>query len=389
MIFTKLQIAVLMLEDGSYYRGWSIGKSFTSIGEIVFNTGMTGYQEIFTDPSYSGQLVVFTYPELGNTGINDEDCESNNLAPKGLIIKNISSSTSNWRKKKSLYEYLLANNIACIYGIDTRALTRHLRKYGSMNGGISNMTLNLSQFLNQIKNFPRIKSLDLIQSVTTKKSFIWSSINNMHWINFSSKHVHLTTGLPFIKIVVLDFGYKLNILRQLSLYRCSLLVVPANTLLYDIVKFKPDGIMLTNGPGDPALADYAIKTIKGLINIKKNLPIFGICMGHQILSLALGADTFKLKFGHRALNHPTGISKKVVITSQNHGFAVNLEPMGEVIPNIQITHYNLNDNTLAGISHFYKPLFSVQYHPEANPGPNDSLYFFNNFLAIIKYYKLF
>nr|UNJ16282.1 carbamoyl-phosphate synthase arginine-specific small subunit [Boldiaceae sp.] len=388
MTFEKSKPALLMLQDGSYYKGWSMGQFFTVIGEVVFNTGITGYQEIFTDPSYSGQLIAFTYPELGNTGINNEDNESNKLALKGLIVKNISSYASNWRKKKSFSQYLLDNNIACIYGIDTRRLAQHLRIHGSMNGGISTIILDSSQLLFQIQSFPKMQGLDLIQYTTTKEPFMWSKKNNFSLIDFYSNTMQLSID-PFIKIVVLDFGYKMNILRKLSFCGCSSLILPANTSVYDILKFKPDGIILSNGPGDPDVVDYAINTVKALTNIKKIIPIFGICMGHQILSLALGANTFKLKFGHRGLNHPSGLFQKVEVTSQNHGFAVNLEKSGEIIAKLQITHFNLNDNTLAGISHIYKPLFSVQYHPEASPGPHDSSYLFNNFIAIIKYYKIF
>nr|QUE28934.1 CarA [Madagascaria erythrocladioides] len=377
----KLVPALLVLEDGSSYRGWTNNFYATSIGEVVFNTGMTGYQEILTDPSYSGQIVTFTYPEIGNTGVNLEDNESCNVTVKGVIAKNISSISSNWRYSENFVSYLKKNKVLFISGIDTRQLTRHIRYFGSMNGGISNEILEPRDLLKKIVDIPKMQGLDLIKKNTTEYVFSWKGNTKDVWNYSISKNL---ISKKIFKVIVIDFGVKFNILRQLSFYGCSVLVLPATASYDAISRYCPDGIVLSNGPGDPSTANYAIDTVKQLLN--SNIPILGICMGHQILSLSVKKETYKLKFGHRGLNHPSGKSQKVEITSQNHGFAVQLN-YPNVLRNsneLQITHFNLNDQTLAGISHKNKPVFSVQYHPEASPGPHDSDYLFYYFVCLMK-----
>jgi len=374
--------SLLMLGDGTTYKGWSFCKEVNSFGEIVFNTGMTGYQEIITDPSYFSQIVIFTYPELGNTGVNIQDSESNSIYIKGIVAKNISLNSSNWRSSTSLKNYILMKQIPHIFGIDTRALTRHLRDKGVMKGYISS---DLMPIIDLNKNFSL--NIDLVKQVTSLKSYMHkrlSQVNNQFYkyLNQNIKNFHNT----HVNIVVLDFGTKSNILLRLISYGCDVYVLPAISNYQTIKMYKPDGILLSNGPGDPSKIYYSINTIKKLVKYSK-IPIFGICMGHQLLSLALGATTFKLKFGHRGLNHPSGLNKYSEITSQNHGFAVskNLITQSNFI---KVTHFNLNDITLGGILHNSKPIFSVQYHPEASPGPHDSDYLFKIFIElanIIKY----
>nr|YP_009293916.1 carbamoyl-phosphate synthase arginine-specific small subunit [Ahnfeltia plicata]AOM65604.1 carbamoyl-phosphate synthase arginine-specific small subunit [Ahnfeltia plicata]UAT97141.1 carbamoyl-phosphate synthase arginine-specific small subunit [Ahnfeltia plicata]UAT97346.1 carbamoyl-phosphate synthase arginine-specific small subunit [Ahnfeltia plicata] len=372
----------LLLEDGTQYKGWSLNNSMISIGEVVFNTGMTGYQEIMTDPSYSGQIVAFTYPELGNTGINNEDSESDQVHVKGIIAKNICFFPSNWRNKLSLAEYLQQNNIIHIFGIDTRALTKHLRNSGAMNGCISSSILDTGILQKRLKLSPTMVGLDLVKEVTTLNSYTW--IPNQPAIYSHIRYKTNKFNKKSLTIVVVDFGVKHNILNRLYHHGCSVQVVPAISNSASILKYKPDGILLSNGPGDPSVVTYGIATVQELL--KTNVPIFGICMGHQVLSLALGAKTFKLKFGHRGLNHPVGLNKRVEITSQNHGFAVKATSLSNEI--VQITHLNFNDITIAGIVHKHKPIFSVQYHPEANPGPHDSDYLFTHFIKVAEMIKL-
>nr|WDB00554.1 carbamoyl-phosphate synthase arginine-specific small subunit [Cavernulicola chilensis] len=370
--------ALLILEDGSIYRGWSFSKDLTTSGEIVFNTGMTGYEEILTDPSYKGQIVSFTYPEIGNTGINNQDSESLVANPNGIIIKSLCKGPSNWRMEENLVVYLDKCNVVEIHGIDTRALTRHLRNQGAMNGIISNQILNIEILERKLKLAPSMVGLNLIPTVSTKYRYEWKSPVDEKWkVLLNDEKYHN------LKIIVIDFGVKLNILRHLKSYGCHVIVIPDNTKFEEILANQPDGILLSNGPGDPSTVNYAIKTIRQLI-IKK-IPIFGICMGHQLLSLALGASTFKLKFGHRGLNHPSGLDKKIEITSQNHGFAVNQTSLKN--NDINVIRFNLNDKTLAGIIHKSLPIFSVQYHPEASPGPHDSHYLFKNFLDVVNQLK--
>nr|YP_009498079.1 carA [Gracilaria changii]ART65342.1 carA [Gracilaria changii] len=374
--------AILMLEDGKIYKGWSLISSTISFGEVVFNTGMTGYQEIITDTSYAEQIIVFTYPEIGNTGINYDDNESNKIHIKGIIVKNICFSPNNWRQQASFTNYIISHNIPHIFGIDTRSLTKHLRKSGSMNGCISSQYLDPDLLSLKLKNTPRIEGNDLVKQVTTSKSYEFKVYSNQYFSYLQYK-TDKTYGYG-LKIIVIDFGVKHNILSRLNNYGCSTYILPAITSYKEIISYNPDGILLSNGPGDPSAVIYGIKTIKQIINYT-NIPIFGICMGHQIINLALEATTFKLKFGHRGLNHPSGSKQKAEITSQNHGFAVKKESLHNKTTNI--IHFNLNDYTVAAIFHNTKPIFSVQYHPEASPGPHDSDYLFKYFISLTKQFK--
>nr|YP_063520.1 carbamoyl-phosphate synthase arginine-specific small subunit [Gracilaria tenuistipitata var. liui]Q6B940.1 RecName: Full=Carbamoyl phosphate synthase small chain; AltName: Full=Carbamoyl phosphate synthetase glutamine chain [Gracilaria tenuistipitata var. liui]AAT79595.1 carbamoyl phosphate synthase small subunit [Gracilaria tenuistipitata var. liui] len=378
----NLHPAILVLKDGKFYRGWTLINSIISFGEVVFNTGMTGYQEIMTDPSYAEQIITFTYPEIGNTGINHEDNESNKIHVKGIITKNICFSPNNWRQQESFINYIFNNQIPHIFGIDTRALTKHLRKTGSMNGCISSQYLNPYLLSTKFKDRLSIESSDLVKQVTTSKNYEFQGYSHKHF-----SYLQYKTDKMYgygLKIILIDFGVKYNILSRLDNYGCSIQILPATSSYETINAYNPDGIILSNGPGDPSIITYAIKTVKKIIKYT-NIPIFGICMGHQIISLALEGTTFKLKFGHRGLNHPAGMKQKAEVTSQNHGFAVNQESLYK--DTINITHFNLNDTTVAGILHNKKPIFSVQYHPEASPGPHDSDYLFKYFINLIKHFK--
>ncbi|WP_066382993.1 MULTISPECIES: glutamine-hydrolyzing carbamoyl-phosphate synthase small subunit [unclassified Anabaena] len=370
--------ALLVLADGTAYRGWSFGATGTTIGEVVFNTGMTGYQEVLTDPSYCGQIVVFTYPELGNTGVNPEDEESTKPQVKGAIARNICHQPSNWRAVQSLPDYLQQHQIPGIYGIDTRALTRKIRMYGAMNGGISTEILDEAELLEQVLAAPSMAGLNLVREVTTPEVYEWSEPTIPTWeFNLeATANNHQET----LTVVALDFGVKRNILRRLASYGCRVIVVPADTPPAEILKYNPDGIFLSNGPGDPAAVTEGIATAQALLQSQK--PIFGICMGHQILGHALGAETFKLKFGHRGLNQPAGLQQKVEITSQNHSFAINPDSLPDTV--VEISHLNLNDRTVAGLRHKSLPIFSVQYHPEASPGPHDADYLFEQFVQAMR-----
>jgi carbamoyl-phosphate synthase small subunit len=365
--------ALMVLADGTTYPGLSFGALGTTIGEVVFNTGMTGYQEVLTDPSYSGQIVVFTYPELGNTGINPGDDESASPSVRGAIARNVCYRPSNWRSTSSLPSYLQHHNVPGIYGIDTRALTRKLRSSGAMNGAISTEILDPAELLNLVRSAPDMSGLNLVDRVTTPTVYEWSEPSDPMW---EFKTPSTAPVDEKFTVVALDFGVKRNILRRLASYGCKVIVVPADTSAAEILKHDPDGIFLSNGPGDPATVTNGIETTKELLDAHK--PIFGICMGHQILGLSLGAETFKLKFGHRGLNQPAGLTRTVEITSQNHGFAIDPDSLST---DIEITHLNLNDRTIAGIQHKTLPCFSVQYHPEASPGPHDADYLFAKFVS--------
>ena len=369
--------ALLVFADGSSYRGWSFGATGTTIGEVVFNTGMTGYQEVLTDPSYCGQIVTFTYPELGNTGVNPEDEESSRPQVKGAIARNICTRPSNWRSTQSLPDYLKEHGIVGIYGIDTRAVTRKIRVVGAMNGGISTEILDEAELLAQVKQAPSMNGLNLVGQVTTSQVYEWSEATDSVW-EFNPTDVGSTTET--FTVVAIDFGIKRNILRRLASYGCRVIVVPANTPAAEILKYNPDGIFLSNGPGDPAAVTEGIETAKALLGAEK--PMFGICMGHQILGLSLGAQTYKLKFGHRGLNQPAGLSQQVEITSQNHSFAIDPESLASA--DVEISHWNLNDQTVAGLRHKSLPLFSVQHHPEASPGPHDADYLFARFVRAMR-----
>ena len=376
MVLSPTQPAVLVLADGTSYQGLSFGATGTAIGEVVFNTGMTGYQEVLTDPSYCGQIVTFTYPELGNTGVNADDEESAYPQVRGTIARNVCFKPSNWRSTQSLPDYLKQHNVLAIYGIDTRALTRKLRSSGAMNGAISTEILDPVELLSHVQDAPSMAGLNLVREVSTKTSYEWSEVTNAVW-EFGP--VAQPDGAPPLTVVAIDFGIKRNILRRLASYGCRVVVVPASMSPEDILKYNPDGIFLSNGPGDPAAVDEGIATTKALLASQK--PIFGICMGHQILGLSLGAETFKLKFGHRGLNQPCGLHQQVEITSQNHGFAIAADSLAA---DVEITHLNLNDRTVAGLRHKSLPLFSVQYHPEASPGPHDADYLFDRFVQTMR-----
>ncbi len=381
MVFPDAPPALLVLADGSVFHGWSFGAPGTVMGEVVFNTGMTGYQEVMTDPSYSGQLVTFTYPELGNTGVNPEDEESNRPHIKAAIARNICSIPSNWRSTQSLPNYLKTHKIPGIFGIDTRALTRRIRTAGAMNGALSTEVLDPSELLRQLQDTPPMTGLNLVDQVTTPEVYEWTETTSPAWEYSSSPAI--ATDKP-LTVVAVDFGVKRNILRRLASYGCRIIVVPAHSSAELIMGYNPDGIFLSNGPGDPAAVTYAPTLVKALLNYE--LPTFGICMGHQILGLSLGASTFKLKFGHRGLNQPCGLQQQVEITSQNHGFALDVDS----IPGdrVAITHLNLNDQTIAGLAHKTLPIFSVQYHPEASPGPHDADYLFLKFVETMQDYRL-
>ena len=373
---TTSQPALLVLADGSTFRGWSFGATGTMVGEIVFNTGMTGYQEVLTDPSYRGQIVAFTYPELGNTGVNQEDEESAAPQVNGAIAKNICEHPSNWRSTTSLPDYLKQHNIPGIYGIDTRALTRKLRTAGAMNGAISSEILDPQQLLGQLELMPSMEGLNLVKEVSTPTPYEWTDSTPKDWEFAASS----SDQAPPLTVVAIDFGIKRNILRRLASYGCRVIVVPVDTSPDDVLSHSPDGIFLSNGPGDPAAVESAPALVKALLD--SQLPTFGICMGHQILGLSFGAKTFKLKFGHRGLNQPCGLTEQVEITSQNHGFAIDVDTIPTT--DVEVTHFNLNDRTVAGLRHKTLPVFSVQYHPEASPGPHDADYLFEKFITLMR-----
>ena len=366
--------AKLVLSNGISFPGFSFGYSGTTVGEIVFNTGMTGYQEVITDPSYFGQILTFTYPEIGNTGINLEDSESD-INVKGIIVRNYSSNSTNWRSVKKLNQWLIDKNIIGLYGIDTRALVKILRSSGSMNGLLTSEDINLENCLKIISNTPKMEGLNLAKEVSTKKNYLWQEPTKT---KFDERIKYLSNKK--LKIVAIDFGIKKSILNRLVSHGCEILVLPYSSSFEDVLANKPDGIFFSNGPGDPASVLEGIDLAKSLIEFGQ-IPMFGICLGHQIFGLALGGSTYKLTFGHRGLNHPCGQDNKVEITSQNHGFALDSTSLPKDI--VKITHFNLNDNTVAGLEVKEKPIFSVQYHPEAGPGPHDSDYLFNKFVSLM------
>jgi len=365
--------AVLLLEDGTHFEGRGFGARGTVVGEVVFNTAMTGYQEILTDPSYNEQIVTMTYPLIGNYGTNGEDIESRRPFVRGFVVKENCPFPSNWRHGQSLDDYLRSHGIVGLEGIDTRRLVRHIRERGAMRGIISSEATQVETLRARLAEYPGLVGRNIVQDVTVEAPFEWDE-----------PVVDVLTGVarkPPVKyrVVGLDFGIKYNILRLLRSHGCAVTVVPAATDAASILKMDPDGIFLSNGPGDPAPVAEAIETIRELLGIK---PIFGICLGHQLLSLALGAKTYKLKFGHHGANHPvknldTGA---VEITSQNHGFCVDPETLPK---GVEVTHVNLNDQTNEGIRCVEKRAFSVQYHPEASPGPHDSAYLFETFTRLM------
>ncbi len=367
--------AKLVLSNGLIFSGYSFGAVGSTVGEIVFNTGMTGYQEVITDPSYFGQILTFTYPEIGNTGMNFEDLESDNSV-NGLIVRNYSSNNSNWRSKLNFSEWLVNNNVVGIYGVDTRALVKILRSNGSMNGLITSEENDLDTCLKIISNAPNMKGLNLAKEVSTKNNYLWKETT----ITDFDVRERFSNNKKKLKIVAIDFGIKRSILNRLVSHGCEVLVLPSNSSFEDVLGHEPNGIFFSNGPGDPSSVFDGIKLAKSLINYGK-IPMFGICLGHQIFGLALGGKTYKLPFGHRGLNHPCGLNNNVEITSQNHGFAIDPNSLSN--KSVEITHYNLNDRTVAGLQLINKPIFSVQYHPEAAPGPHDSDYLFEKFVSLM------
>ncbi|MCT8987393.1 glutamine-hydrolyzing carbamoyl-phosphate synthase small subunit [Shewanella phaeophyticola] len=375
------QSALLVLEDGTVFSGTAIGATGISVGEVVFNTSMTGYQEILTDPSYSRQIVTLTYPHIGNTGTNDEDTESDAVHACGLIIRDLPLLASNFRNQQSLSDYLTANNVVGIADIDTRKLTRILREKGAQAGCIMVGDLDEAKALAEAKAFPGLKGMDLAKEVTTDKAYQWRKGS---W--------KLVGGLPSdtpeselkYKVVAYDYGVKRNILRMLVDRGCDVTVVPAKTSAAEVLAMNPDGVFLSNGSGDPEPCDYAIEAIQQIL--KTDTPVFGICLGHQLLALASGAKTLKMKFGHHGANHPVSNIEQgnVMITSQNHGFAADEATLPA---NIKVTHKSLFDGSLQGIHLTDKPAFSFQGHPEASPGSNDAAPLFDHFIELIEQYR--
>ena len=358
----KQKKAILALEDGTIFAGWSFAAEGEKSGEVIFNTSLSGYQEILTDPSYKGQIVIMTYPLIGNYGVNAEDIESAMPHVEGFVVRENSQIASNWRSNSTLGQYLNKHQIIGIEGIDTRMLTRHIRIKGALKGIISTIDLDPKSLVKKAKKSLGIEGVDLVKVVSCKNPYVW---------NDSKSKYH---------VVAFDYGIKFNSLRNFQHINCKVTVVPADYSAAKVLAMNPDGIFLSNGPADPAAVTYAINNIKKLIGKK---PIFGICLGHQLLGLALGGETYKLKFGHHGGNQPVIDlkTKKVAITAQNHGFAVDIEsiPKGEV----ELTHINLNDQTVEGMRHLKLPIFSVQYHPEAGPGPHDANYLFGEFIKMM------
>ena len=373
---------ILVLENKTVFRGIGIGYQGTATGEVCFNTSITGYQEIISDPSYAGQIINFTFPHIGNVGTNEEDRESNKIWTRGVIFNSEITNPSNYRSLKNLDIWLKKNKIVGITGLDTRSLTNFIRDTGAPKGTISNNKngkFNINKLLNLSTKWSGLNNLDLAKIVTTKKKYVWQGYKTWKKGKGFEKN-----NKKIFKIIAIDYGIKKNILRYFSDFNCKVTVVPCTLSASEILKMKPDGIFLSNGPGDPAATGkYAIKIIQKLI--KENIPIFGICLGHQILALALNAKTKKMKLGHRGANHPVKnlLNKKVEITSQNHGFEILKESLPK---NVEITHKSLFDNCIEGIKLKNKPVFSVQYHPESNPGPQDSVYLFKQFINEVKKY---
>ncbi|OQY20632.1 MAG: carbamoyl phosphate synthase small subunit [Desulfobacteraceae bacterium 4572_35.1] len=370
--------AILALADGRVFSGKSIGAIGETSGEVVFNTSMTGYQEILTDPSYCGEIVTMTYPLIGNYGVNSEDVESQRPHLSGFIVKECSKYPSNWRSEMTLDAYLKQHGVVGIQGLDTRALVKHIRDHGAQTGIISTEDLDCDSLVRKAQLAPSIVGQDLVQQVTTNKPYDWKE---SVW-DIKDGYL-MIDGKPEYSVVAYDFGIKRNILRNLVAANCSVKVVPASTPAAEVLAMNPDGVFLSNGPGDPEPINYAQENIRQLLG---KVPLFGICLGHQLLSIALGGSTYKLKFGHRGGNQPVQQceNKKVEITSQNHGFAVDATTLGG---EVKISHINLNDDTVEGIIHKSLPAFSVQYHPEASPGPHDAHYLFDRFVEMMRNFK--
>lgn len=353
--------ALLVLEDGKSFKGWSFGAEGETTGEVVFNTSMTGYQEILTDASYKGQMVTMTYPLIGNYGVNMEDFESERPWVEGFMVREYSKIHSNWRARNTLGEFLKKHNIMGIEGVDTRALTRHIRLQGAMKGVISTVDKDIGSLTEKARLSPGVVGQDWVKEVTCGQNWWWKK---------EGKY----------KVVVVDCGVKHNILRELALLDCKVQVAPANTSSQEIIELKPDGVLFSNGPGDPSAIPYVVRAAKDLTGV---VPIFGICLGHQVMGRALGGETYKLKFGHHGGNHPVKDIRtgKIAITVQNHGFCVDISSLPD---EVEVTHINLYDNTLEGIYHRKVPSFSVQFHPEASPGPHDASYIFQHFVELMR-----
>ncbi len=368
--------AKLILEDGTIFIGTSFGAIGSKGGEVVFNTAITGYQEILTDPSYAGQIVVMTYPLIGNYGVNNSDVESSRPWVEGFVAREFSSIASNWRSEKRLDEYLSDNNIIGLAGVDTRAITRKIRIQGAMRGYLTTEHLSENELMSRVLSLPEMSGSDLVQKVKPNNTYKWTEGFDKNSLVLSSRQRDVS-----YRIVAIDCGAKQNIFRHLVDAGCDVTVVPADASAEEILKHSPDGLFVSNGPGDPEPVKYAQRVIRKLVG---KLPIFGICLGHQLIALALGAKTYKLKFGHHGANQPvknldTG---RVEITSQNHGFAVDGDSLEKL--DLKVTHINLNDNTIEGFEHKSLPIMAVQYHPEASPGPHDSAYLFDKFAEMIK-----
>ena len=372
--------AILILENGTYFKGFGLGYEGTTTGEVCFNTSITGYQEIISDPSYAEQIINFTFPHVGNVGTNKEDHESDEIWTKGIVLNSEITESSNYRSLKNFDQWMKKNKIVGITGLDTRSLTNFIRDKGAPKGTISFSkagNFDIKQLTNSTIRWSGLKNLDLAQKVSTKKNYIWTGFKT-----WKKNEGYLKNKKNSLHVVAIDYGIKKNILRYFSDFNCKVTVVSCKKSAHEILKLKPSGIFLSNGPGDPAATGkYAINIIKELI--KKNIPIFGICLGHQILALALGAKTKKMKLGHRGANHPVKnlMKDSVEITSQNHGFEIIKKSLPK---NVEITHKSLFDNCIEGIKLKNKPIFSVQYHPESNPGPQDSVYLFQEFINNMK-----
>ncbi|HFK2920267.1 glutamine-hydrolyzing carbamoyl-phosphate synthase small subunit [Stenotrophomonas beteli] len=372
------QAAILVLEDGTVFEGESVGAPGLSVGEVVFNTAMTGYQEVLTDPSYARQMVTLTYPHIGNTGMTDQDNEASKVWSAGLIVRDVPRRPSNWRSQVSLQDWLIQRGVVAIAGIDTRKLTRILREKGAQNGALMAGDIDVEKALEAARKFPGLKGMDLAKVVTTEKTYTWTEgqldLDANAFVSVPAKY----------KVVAYDFGVKTNILRMLAERGCEVTVVPAQTPAAEVLALKPDGVFLSNGPGDPEPCDYAIEAIKAFIDVK--IPTFGICLGHQLLGLASGAQTMKMGHGHHGANHPVQDldSGRVMITSQNHGFAIDEATLP---PTLRVTHRSLFDGTNQGVARTDVPAFSFQGHPEASPGPTDVGPLFDRFVALMEQAK--